>query len=1073
MKSPVGLASKMVGAPIKAFNQALTSPVLAGAQAPTFGYYFGDGPVADIWKQSKNATKDLSTIGRGLSEIVYGKQNTWLSGTTDAIASLVAAPYEFGRALGYGKSVERTLTAVDSNSVDRAFMKSSGYRRAIGQIKDMADGKYGENVQKDLAGAITRAMPSLESISVEIANAAKAEGATARSISNRIGELADQTRLTEGTVLPTTGLYGMMRMQSKLSDSYVPSYFSRVLGQAPMSVDEVKKIMTTNSIDLNDPHAGYKLGQLLQITGMKSSDVTRIVNHLVSTKDVRQWENVVKNALVENFRTRIDQRFAKALGISDESWQKAFKEGILSPEQNKMLDQHLELRGFETLYSKIHQSVVKAVEDLVGNSSSGKAGSLFAVNGEGDNISELENSLTAAVTENQRGVLHLPDYVKFEHELGEILKGMKEINSGGQKFEDFVSRLSLNSSEAIDSFVNERFFKPLALLTPGWAFRVSSSEIALNASRLGPLNLTAGAFRRTMIQQERKAVAAARVAVKEQIGHLEDRAAEIRKIIKSSGDSITAQKYQEELNNLESHINWLNSPAGTPKPQAVYDTTAMMPPRNVDEYLKRRGYTLAPAEVNNLVLLARGAMSGASEAVIQAIGKDDFLKYGSYLIYRHGGYLPGMVDSTHQSYLNHVDLEGEATEVARVKRKYKRLGEDVPVEDFEHAFKKDRKGNLKTSIRLMSPDDFRMSAFGAKGYFEGWHYGANTLAGSQMLGRPLAQKYLELVKAGYSGQELRQRAIVEASKLINALPDDVFHSMIRSIFHAKNESMISAEGSWAQALVDKLEGIAAPTDMNYSIGLARTSGKMPDTWNNVHEKLLEDIANNNLPMHVNEFYQRYAFDDAGKRWTASSFQTALSLGLRSLPAGATWLLGFQLLGTPRFLAPLSTTCLASQPSSLSLLSSARRLRSEFLMAALTADQADVIAETTAAKRMVRYIHNPDDKTKFEQVMRTVAPFYFAQNQAWRRMGRLFAENPGAFMQYMAMMMGVQNLVSDAINQNGMAVKVIPGMMLYGMPFTGSLSSLSTMDPFFMPQDAEGGGQAQSCLTSLLPSSVLS
>jgi len=93
---------------------------------------------------------------------------------------------------------------------------------------------------------------------------------------------------------------------------------------------------------------------------------------------------------------------------------------------------------------------------------------------------------------------------------------------------------------------------------------------------------------------------------------------------------------------------------------------------------------------------------------------------------------------------------------------------------------------------------------------------------------------------------------------------------------------------------------------------------------------------------------------------------------------------------------------------------------------LTRDQADVLAQTRASVNTMRYIHNPKNKLKFENMMRLWAPFYFAENQAWRRLGRLALTNPGAMEQYVKSMYAVQDVIYQQNQKtNNMSVP-IPG-----------------------------------------------
>lgn len=1066
LNSPIGIAARAVGVPVKSVAEGLSSPAMTAFQMPNQLDYFTNGPIGDIWRKTQTPSGNISTIGRGLSELVYGKPNTWLSGTTDAVASLTAMPFEFGRALGIEKTAGRVLTASDSIAVDRAFAKSSGYKRAIDQIMSMARGEYGPEVQKNVAGAITRAMPTLEPIAKDIADAASMPGATAYDVSKRIGELADQGAMVQTNLLPTVGLYGLTKARGQLSDNPIPSYFSRVFGQSPMSIDDLKQIITTGTIRLGEANSGYKLGQLLQQTGMRSSDVTRLVNDLVTSNDVTKWENLTKAALKENFWQRIDRRLLSHLNLDTPEFQEAFRRGKFTKEQEKIFTDALNTKGLKTVYDALRKSVNSQVEALVGSSGAGGRSGLFVVDGQGKDASLLDDHSTAAVTENQRGELTLPDYRAFDDALSKIFRENKKMNSGTRNFADTMGHIGAMTNENLDSWVNDQFFKPLALLTPGWAFRVSLSEIALNSARLGPLNFAAGRLTGSMLKQQREAFREAQKYSRLLVDNLEKRISRLEKHIEQLDHPEAVQLKQEELHNLQLHVDWLRSKAGTEKPLTERANVnagkkALVPPppaQFVSDYLSEKGYKVSPTEADNLHMLARGTAIGATQAMITAIGKDKFIKNTAYLMYRHGGYLPAAVSSIHQSMLSNVDMSAEMYDVIKYEKTVNPetgLPEMIP--------KLGRQGKIKTKMVLMNPKDFAESSFGHKGYFEGWFYGAHTLAGSELLTRPLAKIYLDLYNEGYRGIKLRQQAVVEAQRLIEALPKDVRVTMARNSVPGMNEDVPLT--SWAGKLVDKLEGIAAPSRLPETV--IRTEKQIVSgaaakgVTQTVHTKLLSDIANNNLPTHVNGFYREYAFNETGKQLPEKFFPVKVISRTPQLEGKSKIIERISTEGHSKVLGPI-VNYLSRQPTFVADFVLERdRLEKKVVAGILTADQADVIAETTATRRMVRFIHNPSDKTKFEEMMSTVAPFYFAQNQAWRRMGRLFAENPGAFMQYAAVMMSTQNLVTKITNQNGISLVTIPSASLFGLPFTASLSSLQTMDAFSPatdPQSATNGPQ---------------
>ena len=102
------------------------------------------------------------------------------------------------------------------------------------------------------------------------------------------------------------------------------------------------------------------------------------------------------------------------------------------------------------------------------------------------------------------------------------------------------------------------------------------------------------------------------------------------------------------------------------------------------------------------------------------------------------------------------------------------------------------------------------------------------------------------------------------------------------------------------------------------------------------------------------------------------------------------------------------------------------------------DQAEVMADVGAIKNMKKYVHNPLDRTNFENNMRVAAPFYFAQNQAWRRAFRVTEDDPGAFERYLKLCLGVTNYV--AVNtKNGQSPSLsIPGSQ-FAMGFAAQMA----------------------------------
>jgi hypothetical protein len=133
---------------------------------------------------------------------------------------------------------------------------------------------------------------------------------------------------------------------------------------------------------------------------------------------------------------------------------------------------------------------------------------------------------------------------------------------------------------------------------------------------------------------------------------------------------------------------------------------------------------------------------------------------------------------------------------------------------------------------------------------------------------------------------------------------------------------------------------------------------------------------------------------------------------------------------------------------------------------LTMDQAVNMAIDNAAIDTIRYIHNVHDRTQMDQLVRNFGPFFFAQEQAYRRMGRLLINNPGAFRRFQIMISGVHKIVSSANDGAGsryftlpgagyLGTGVVDGFAALGVPmlgvnpagFGGTLTSAQVIFPF--------------------------
>jgi hypothetical protein len=107
----------------------------------------------------------------------------------------------------------------------------------------------------------------------------------------------------------------------------------------------------------------------------------------------------------------------------------------------------------------------------------------------------------------------------------------------------------------------------------------------------------------------------------------------------------------------------------------------------------------------------------------------------------------------------------------------------------------------------------------------------------------------------------------------------------------------------------------------------------------------------------------------------------------------------------------------------------------------TEEEAHVQAMITSTQNVIKNVHNLTDRTQWTETFRNWAPFYFAQEQAYRRMGRLLAEDPAAFRKYQLMISNMHDVGQVFQGKNGQGYFVMPGT---GFLTKGVVSGLSML-----------------------------
>ena len=128
-------------------------------------------------------------------------------------------------------------------------------------------------------------------------------------------------------------------------------------------------------------------------------------------------------------------------------------------------------------------------------------------------------------------------------------------------------------------------------------------------------------------------------------------------------------------------------------------------------------------------------------------------------------------------------------------------------------------------------------------------------------------------------------------------------------------------------------------------------------------------------------------------------------------------------------------------------------------------QAISIAAHKASGQMLPLIHNPAMRSQFAMIHRNLLPFYFAQEQAMKRVGRLISTNPQAFREFQMIEQGMNNPGFVHTDANGTKYIVYPLLGEFGNWAARGLNSLGMTQFTGIPTSVTG---STASLLSVLP-----
>ena len=133
--------------------------------------------------------------------------------------------------------------------------------------------------------------------------------------------------------------------------------------------------------------------------------------------------------------------------------------------------------------------------------------------------------------------------------------------------------------------------------------------------------------------------------------------------------------------------------------------------------------------------------------------------------------------------------------------------------------------------------------------------------------------------------------------------------------------------------------------------------------------------------------------------------------------------------------------------------------------ALAEDEALRLSGQAALGDIIPLIHNPALRSQIAMLHRNFAPFYFAQEQAMKRAGRLVLTNPAAFRDFQMIQQGMNNPGFVHTDASGQQYIVYPVLGHFGDAVTRGLDALGFKQFTGLPTSVTGSTQS---LLSVLP-----
>jgi hypothetical protein len=732
---------------------------------------------------------------------------------------------------------------------------------------------------------------------------------------------------------------------------------------------------------------------------------------------------------------------------------------------------------------ELNKNMRLAVDYVLKHSDKIKADVVEQVDEMNAELDKLAERIDKAKSEEYKAKL-VEQHAKLSFQKDELeILGYSIKPDASLKYEQLKNGIAVTGSSThdfLDKVINTFIFKPLALLTGGWATRTGTSEVISNIFRQGPLNYVAGQAARQVARHERAILAVGKPLT---APRARDIAARIDKVVEDMNLPTfegKAFESEEEAQNFIAALHDATAKIDLMQAHFSGDFASETAAGRAAERRAASEVSMSSKELNKAIGKARRHATKAYgwQLAIKMVNKQELMDAAIRLMYLNNGHiLDPMLSAIHTGVAHDISIESpEEFNIMAARMSLFGLHSNKP---------KIQRARLGSEFRDYNPLDgtirFQYPAVRQRRAL--W-----LMADKQRLPviQTYAMAYQQALNDGLKGVDAihvaREVAHAKAMEVLDGMTDSEKAFMMRqrrqleqtSPFAARNNKKLAPLGldPEEKAKFDHASALLYTTE---SIWLG------PNGY--FQKELLGDMANGTVPKfgELKEFYERYHLNaKGGDEWGNFSVLPGpevdhVSGALRTL-ANAPSAFASKVHG--KILGPIVNNMSRNPMMIIEFAAQRKLLEKKVLEKSLSSDQADALAQTRALVNSIKYIHNPADKLKFENMIRLFAPFYFAENQAWRRLGRLAMSDPGAAEQYVKFMYLTQDAIYNYDQQHNTTGIPIPGSAwltkeltgLWGssiaVPLMASTASLKTI----MPWSAESGKPPgiDSLLSSLMP-----